>query len=81
MKKMVGILIKKSNSSDIKQEVILNDNITAPIEKGQTLGTVHFYLEDQLLESVNLVAEKSVSKLSIFSMYSYITENWIKLLR
>lgn len=81
MKKMVGILVKKSNSTDIKQEVILNDNISAPIEQGQTLGTVHFYLDDQILESVNLVAEKSVSKLSVFSMYSYITENWINLLR
>ena len=81
MKKMAGILIKKSNSTNIKQEVILNDNISAPIEQGQTLGTVHFYLDDQILESVNLVAEKSVSKLSVFSMYSYITENWINLLR
>ena len=81
MKKMLGVLVKKSNSSEIKQEVILNNNISAPIEQGQPLGTVHFYLEDQLLESVNLVAEKSVSKISIFSMYSYITENWINLLR
>lgn len=81
MKKMVGVLIKKSNSSDIKQEIILNDNISAPIEQGQTLGSVHFYLDDQILESINLVAEKSISKLSIFSMYSYITESWINLLR
>jgi len=78
---MDGILIKKSNSSDIKQEIILNDNICAPIEQGQILGTVHFYVDDQILESINLVAEKSIAKLSIFSMYSYITENWINLLR
>ena len=74
MKKMVGILIKKSNATNIKQEIVLNNNISAPIEQGQTLGTVHFYLDDQILESINLVAEKSISKLSVFSMYSYITD-------
>lgn len=73
--------MKKSNSTNIKQEVVLNNNICAPIEQGQTLGTVHFYLDDQILESINLVAEKSVSKLSVFSMYSYITEKWINLLK
>ena len=81
MKKMVGILVKKSNATNIKQEIVLNNNVSAPIEQGQTLGTVHFYLDDQILESINLVAEKSISKLSVFSMYSYITENWINLLR
>lgn len=81
MKKIVGILVKKSNSSDVRQEIILNDNITAPIEQGQSLGTVHFYLDNQLLDSVNLVAEKSISKISIFSMYSYITNIWVNLLR
>ncbi len=32
-----GILIKKSNSSEIKQELILNENIEAPIKKGDVL--------------------------------------------
>lgn len=78
---MHGVLVKKSNSSDITEQIVLNENISAPIEQGQVLGTVHFYLDDQILESVNLVAEKSVSKLSVFSMYSYITESWFNLLR
>ena len=76
-----GILVKKSESSEINQEIILNNNISAPIEKGQILGTAHFYLNDQLLESVNLIAEKEINKVSIFSMYAYITETWINLLR
>lgn len=76
-----GILVQKSNSTNIEQEIIVNENISAPISQGQILGTVYFYLDDKVLDVVNLVAEKDVSKLSIFSMYSYITEAWINLLR
>ena len=81
MKKIVGILVKKSNSPDITQEIVLNENITAPINKGEILGTVHFYLDNELLDSVNLIAKNDVNKLSILSMYSNITEKWINLLR
>ncbi len=76
-----GILVQKSNASSIEQEVVINDNISAPIVKGDVLGTVHFYLDGQLLDSVNLVAEKDISKMSVLSMYTRITDAWINLLR
>ena len=81
MKKIAGILVKKSSSPDITQEIVLNENITAPIQKDDILGTVHFYLDNELLDSENLVAKNEVKKLSIVSMYSDITEKWINLLR
>ena len=81
MKKIVGILVKKSNSIDITQEIVLNENITAPIRDKEVLGTVHFYLDNELLDSVNLLAKNEVKKLSIVSMFENITEKWINLLR
>lgn len=76
-----GILVQKANASSIEQEVVINDNITAPIMKGDVIGTVHFYLDGQLLDSVNLVAEKDISKMSVLSMYTRITDAWLNLLR
>ncbi len=76
-----GILVQKSNSANIEQEVVLSENISAPIQKGEILGTVHFYLDGEILDSINLVAEKDVDKLSVSSMYSYIAEAWLNLLR
>ena len=81
MKKIVGILVKKSSSTDITKEIILNENITAPIQKGDILGTAHFYLDNELLDSVNLVAKDDMKKLSIVSMYTRVTGEWINLLR
>ena len=81
MKKIVGILVKKSESTDVTQEIVLNENIIAPINKGDILGTTHFYLNNELLDSVNLIAKNDVKKLSIISMYSYVTAKWFNLLR
>lgn len=81
MKKIAGILVKKSSSTDITKEIILNENITAPIKEGDILGTAHFYLDNELLDSVNLIAKNDVKNLSIFSMYSRIISNWFNLLR
>lgn len=76
-----GVLVQKANASSIEQEVVINENISAPIMKGDVIGTVHFYLDGQLLDSVNLVAEKDISKMSVLSMYTRITDAWINLLR
>lgn len=76
-----GILVKKASSTDISQEIVLNENITAPIFEGDILGTVHFYLDNELLDSINLIAKNDVKKLSLFSMYGHIISNWFHLLR
>ena len=76
-----GILVQKSSSTDVTQEIILNENITAPISQGEILGTVHFYLDNELLDSVNLVAQEDIKTLSIFSMYTNIIGKWFTLLR
>lgn len=76
-----GVLVPKSSAGNIEQEIVINDKISAPIQKGEILGTVHFYLDGQILDSVNLVAEQDITKLSVFSMYSYIIGTWMNLLR
>jgi len=76
-----GVLIKKSNSSEVKQELILNENIEAPINKNDVLGTMNYYINDNLVSSVNLVAENEISKKTLFNTFNYISSNWINLFR
>ena len=76
-----GALIKNSDNGNITSEVKLNENITAPISTGDVLGTVNFYLNDEQISSVNLVAENNVEKISVMSLFSMITEFWINLFR
>ncbi|MBQ3415073.1 MAG: D-alanyl-D-alanine carboxypeptidase [Clostridia bacterium] len=50
---------KKINVKEIEPEVILNENIVAPINKGQELGTIK-YTVDGLEYSAKLLAENDV---------------------
>lgn len=76
-----GALVKNSENGDITSEVTLNENITAPISTGDVLGTVNFYLNDEQISSVNLVAESNVDKITVMNLFGMITEFWINLFR
>lgn len=76
-----GVLVKKSNSSEIKQELTLNENIEAPINTGDVLGTMNYYIDDNLISSVNLVSENDISKKTLLNTFNYISSDWLNLLR
>ncbi len=76
-----GVLIKKSDSSEITQEITLNENIEAPIAKGTSLGKVDYFLNNELISSVNLVADSDISKKSLLNLFDYISSKWLNLLR
>lgn len=79
--KDTGALVKKGNSQDIREELLLNDNISAPINKGDILGSINYYIDNNLVSSVNLISDSSVSKKSFFNIFEYITLKWFNLLR
>lgn len=58
------ILVSKSNSDEISQEIILDDAVSAPILEGQKLGEIKFSINGSVVSSVNLIANKQVTKLS-----------------
>ena len=76
-----GVLIKKGEDKNIEQTITINENISAPIEEGQTLGSVTYSLNGEIISSVNLVANDSVDKINLFTMTKEIIYKWIDLLR
>ena len=76
-----GVLIKKGEDKNIEQTITINENISAPVEKGQTLGSVTYSLNGEIISSVNLVANDSVDKINLFTMTKEIVYKWIDLLR
>ena len=76
-----GALVKNSENGNITSEVTLNENISAPIAVGDVLGNVNFYLNDEQIASVNLVAENSVDKITVMNLFGMITEFWANLFR
>ncbi|MGM9935727.1 MAG: D-alanyl-D-alanine carboxypeptidase family protein, partial [Candidatus Ornithomonoglobus sp.] len=60
-----SLLMSKAEAKEPERIIYLNDNITAPIAKGDVLGTADFVCDGTTLESVNLVAAEDVPKKGI----------------
>jgi len=44
-------------------------------------GTANFYLNEEQIDTVNLVAENNVDKISVMNLFGMITEFWVNLFR
>ena len=52
-----SILTKKGvDISEIETKVILNDQFVAPIDQGDSVGSLELYLDNQLINSIDLIA-------------------------
>jgi len=64
-----SVLIPKGREGDIKQEINLTTAVEAPVESNQTLGTVKFSLDGQLLGEYNLTAPHYIERLTFGTVF------------
>ena len=76
-----SFLIKKGEESSITYEINLPESIQAPITQGQQLGTISYYLNNDKIAEVSLIAENSISKISFINMMKSLFSNWFNLTR
>ncbi len=60
--KPLGVIVEKGKDKNFWVETKLSPEISAPIQKGQKLGEVLLYRDDQLQSSVNLIADHPVGR-------------------
>lgn len=76
-----GVILEKSNSSQVNQEIEITGSLEAPIEKDQILGKMNFYVDNELISSVNLVAENDIPKITVLNLIKQVTNSWFSILR
>lgn len=81
LEKDVGKLMKKGSNNSISHEIAINENISAPISKGDVLGNIVYTCPDNSTISVNLVAENNVEKITLWNMTTYLYNLWFSLFR
>ena len=64
-----AILIDKSQKSAVNTKLELDPEVTAPVSKGQRLGTLRICAGEQVLTQIPLVAEEAVEKLTWGQMF------------
>jgi D-alanyl-D-alanine carboxypeptidase (penicillin-binding protein 5/6) len=64
-----AILIDKSQKSAVNTKLELDPEVTAPVSKGQRLGTLRICAGEQVLTQIPLVAEEAVERLTWGQMF------------
>ena len=63
------MLIDKAQKSTVTTQVTLEESVTAPVSRGQRLGTLTVKAGDQILAQVPLVAKTGVERLSFGDLF------------
>lgn len=76
--KISPILIKKGTQSKINQRIDMCIDVEAPVEKGQTLGTVYFEADGETVATCPLISENKVERRSVFFVFSMMWSTFAK---
>ena len=68
----MALLVDKSRRSGVFTEVALEQSVTAPVTRGQRLGTLTIKSGDQVLKEVPLAAAQDVERLSYGEIYRMV---------
>lgn len=63
------MLLPKAKRSSIRQEILLEPELTAPVEENQKIGTLKLYSGEEILSEIPLVAAEQVDRLGMGEIY------------
>jgi D-alanyl-D-alanine carboxypeptidase (penicillin-binding protein 5/6) len=66
---VAALLVRKEQVRDIRSEITLDPEVSAPVSQGQKLGMLTVYSGEQILSQIPLVAEISVPRVTWGGMF------------
>ena len=75
------VLIKKGDTGNITQNVVIDTNIQAPIKNGDVLGTIQYKSGKEIILERKLVAESDVAKTTLWNITTNLYEKWFNMCR
>lgn len=75
----LNVLLPKSASGKIERKTVLSENVTAPVKKGDVLGTVTVTLDGEQLGEIPLVANEDVGRLTLGVTFAMILKGLFQL--
>lgn len=73
-----GTLLKKSDAATITQQQNLKQNLSAPVKKGDIVGTVDFYLNEEVIGQVDIKAIDNLDKMTFWTAFLWILDGILK---
>ena len=63
------LLVDKAQKNQVRIQTVLEEKVTAPVSKGQRLGTLTVKVGEQTVKQVPLVARESVERLTWWDLF------------
>lgn len=70
-------LVNKQSENKIESKVSLNNDIKAPVNKGDVVGKIEFVENNKKIGEVNIVASEDVKKLNLVDVFGLFLRKWI----
>lgn len=70
-------VLPKDRTTGVEREIKLNDNITAPLAKGDVVGKVTYTLDGEIIHEDNIIASCGVDKMTYFGLISRLLKSFI----
>ena len=64
------LLVRKGEENQVTTRLTLAQDVEAPVEPGQTLGSLEVYVGDELRDTVPILASQGVERLSVPGIFS-----------
>nr|WP_252187581.1 D-alanyl-D-alanine carboxypeptidase family protein [Anaeromonas gelatinilytica] len=68
--KDVSITLPKGTKNSVTKNIILNDNLEAPISKGQVLGKIEYILNDEVITTSNIISTSDIKLMGVYASIS-----------
>ena len=69
-------VVTKAEKDGLVRKTVLPESIEAPVEKGQTLGKIQYYLEDKVIYELDIVATEGVERANWFQIFIQWLLEW-----
>lgn len=73
------LLLPAGDQGKVEQKIVFSGEISAPVEKGDVLGAVHYVKEGETLAQVDIIAKESVEKIIFSNAFSYLLQHFFSL--
>lgn len=72
------ILLKKGQEKNMTVQTELAEDVTAPVEKGQVVGTKRFLLGDEVIAEIPIRTVAAVEKITVWRAFTRLIDNLTK---
>ncbi|MBO7148334.1 MAG: hypothetical protein J6V93_00610, partial [Clostridia bacterium] len=70
-------VVEKGKRENIENSIILPENVTAPVKKGDCVGRISYTLDGEELGSVDIVALENAGKIGYSGVLTHILKNLV----